>query len=144
MSDIVEQSNSEKAAIKPPEIPKNNPEHNPIVDTAESVINGLIMKAGVNLAVNALQANFPFLKFALFDWIIRYLVSKVGEKIIRLLSPFVVFNIIKFDNEGDRQTYDLAVESLKKAISTGDQNAIDEANKKFDEDFDKLIKFGGH
>lgn len=143
MVDAVIQENQVEEAL-PPQVPLNDPEHNPIVDTAESIINGLVMKVGVNLAVTALQANFPFLKFALFDWIIRYIVSKVGDKIIKLLSPFVVFNIIKFDNEDDRQTYDLAVDSLKKALSTGDQNAINEASKKFDEDFDKLIKFGGH
>jgi hypothetical protein len=102
------------------------------------------MKIGVNGAIFAIETRWPIFKVGLLNWILKFFIGKIGTEILNILSPAVAFTIIKFDNEEDRQTYDLAVASLKQTLSSGDQDAIDKASKKFNDDFDKLISFGGH
>jgi len=117
---------------------------NPKIEAVDSIINGLVMKVGIRGAVFALQTRWPILRAGLLNWFITFLFQKIGTEILNFLLPYVSFTIIKFDNEEDRQTYDTAVALLKNTLAAGDPDAIAKASKKFDDDFDKLISFGGH
>lgn len=124
-------------------LPKG-PNENPILDTVDSIISSIVQRVGVKLTVLAIQSSLPFLKFALFDWMLHFFIGKIGAKIFEAISPFVSYNIIKFDNEEDRVKFEEAKKSLQQAIDTGDIDVIQKESQRFDDAFDKLVTFGGH
>lgn len=115
---------------------------NPVIDIVDKFIQGLIFGLGVNAAIAAAIAQFPFLGLPIISTLFRFAIEKVAGIIYQTLETNVAFSIIQFQTDAQKKAYDDALAALTSAHLKGDLGEIEKSKQDFKNKFKDLIHFG--
>lgn len=113
--------------------------------TASFVNKGLriAIDVGVTLASAAAKTALPILGLPVVSWVTDFVIGKVGDYFYVFFAEHATITILHFQTAQEKQSFDGAINSLRIAKASGDQNAHDEALKKAKEALAKLAHWDG-
>lgn len=109
----------------------------------DGVIHVLIFDVAEKAAETYARAQVPFLNTPVISQIFSYAMKWLCGFVYVAMSNQATFTVIDLQTDHEKDQYIKAVDELKAIQKSGDQNAIDEAKRKFREKLAALIKFDG-
>ena len=119
----------------------SSPPGNNALTVIDDILNGLIISVGVEAAIVAATAQLPWLSLPIISGLFRWVVTNVAGKVFRAIKPYVDIQVIKFENDEEREAYTSAVAALKDAQLKGDEDAKQKALAAAKAALDKLISY---
>lgn len=110
---------------------------------ANQIIHALIFDVAVKAAEAAIIEAVPFLGLPGIKQIDEALIKFIAEKIYEQLAIGVTFSIIDIQVNIEAFAVKKAAEELRVALGGDSLEKINEATKKFEEAFGKLIHYNG-
>ena len=118
-----------------------------VVNVVATDINSAIQVAIFNVAVNALKtaavADFPWLALPVVSQLFSLLVNTVARYVYKYLSQVATFAVIDAQVASENNSYQQSVTQLQSALTTGDSDAISQAQAAFEANLASLIHFDG-
>jgi hypothetical protein len=99
-----------------------------------------VFDVALKAVITRIVAAVPFLGFPVINPVFVYIITKLAGVIYEEISRVVAFSIIDHTVDQERQKYDDAVNQLKDAVKTGDQNDIEKAKAEFKERLKNLVR----
>lgn len=115
------------------------------IESVEEIAKKALWDKLISLVVQKIAGKLAGTFFSWLSGPIGWLVGFIGDKIYEVIKLQANYIIIDIRKDIDRAAYDRATEDLKKELQKPerDENAIKEANKKFDDALGDLIHMRG-
>jgi hypothetical protein len=124
-------------------MPKSPSPINQPAKTANEVIQFALYEVAVKALKNAVYAEAPYLKIPPLSWIFEGVLNWVTGKLYTMLSQTATFVILDIQTDAERRAYSAAEGALREAMLIGNQEAINDAARKFKAALGSLVHFDG-
>lgn len=118
------------------------PENKPI-----QIVNSIVHAIEYQFAVTAVKVGarikWPWLNKSIPGKVFDIIIDYVANEFYGLVSKFVAFTIIDIQVVSQKKEYEKTKDEFKKAIESGDLNAIQKAKAEFENAFARGIHFDG-
>ena len=116
---------------------------NPPVQTADEILQLLVLEIAFNKIVAAIAGGLPVLQLPIISTIYSFLMAKLANFFYVPLEELIAHGIISLQVKQQDTDYTKAKEDLHKAQQSGDSNAAELAKQKAKDALRKLIHFDG-
>lgn len=106
----------------------------------DKIIKVLIYDVAVNAAVEAAVVEVPILGLPVVKQVFSFLVGRFADLVYAQLEPAVVFSIIEFQTDKERQAYQNSIMQLQTALNGGSLETINQAKESFKSNLRDLIR----
>lgn len=118
---------------------------NKTLGAAEEIINGGVMSVMAPITIQLISSvpQLSFLKIWPLSWFLSLIVNKVFSYLNVALQVAGVKLIISIQTDEERSIYQKAESELRKALLSGDKDAIEKARLGSNHAIDNLIHYDG-
>lgn len=116
---------------------------NPIIKTADEIIQELIENYGLKALEAAQVSAFPPLGWPVISNILDYFEKQEAVVIEKKLVSLIAKGIVQITTDSEDAAYTKAVTDIHAAVAAGDQNALEKASNDFNSALDNLVGWDG-
>lgn len=113
----------------------------PVEQLAANEIKNLVLNVALKAALTSIETQAPILALPVIRQVFEFLATTLVGFVYGQLNQVVTFDIVDIHIGAEKEAYEASVQSLKAALSKGDQSGIDQAKADFEKRLADLIHF---